>query len=187
MQVLAEQNKSGILKSFQHGLWLLPKYSFTSSRSIRVSCVSLWRWFLSRVWVLCSHVPGYFPHVIELSCCAIMVSVTGICSSFCFPFISMYIHMALPEWKHICSIAFQNTQAVCLYKVVNLACPSWQMHLSASCVLVCIWLSSMKIAQPSSSNKGVSEVSLCLPEQMLDSGLTLSTKWARWLLSLFRA
>lgn len=57
----------------------------------------------------------------------IMPSLTGTCSSICFLFMSMYICLALCEEKHICSVAFQSTQAVCLYKVVNLACPSWQM------------------------------------------------------------
>lgn len=134
-----------------------------------------------------SYVPGNFPHVVEQSYHLIMASLTGICSSFCFPFMSMYICLALPEEKHICSVAFLSAQAVCLYNVVNLACPSWQMHLFVSCAFVCIRLSSMKIAQPSSSNKDVSEVSLCLPEQMLDPGLTFSAKWARWPLTLYRA
>lgn len=46
------------------------------------------------------YIPGCFPHVIEQSY-QIMASLTGICSSFCFPFTSTYIYLVLPEEEHI--------------------------------------------------------------------------------------
>lgn len=92
-----------------------------------------------------SYIAGHF---LEQSCSLIMVSLTGICSSFCFPFTSTWICLALPEKKHICSEAFQNTQTVCLYKVVNLSCPSWQMHFLYLVVLCAFGCQARKLHSP---------------------------------------
>lgn len=76
-------------------------------------CVSLWRWFLSRLWLLCARP---IPHGVEQSYHVVMALLTGVCSFFCFPFIFVYVCLALPKEKDTCSVAFQSTQTVCLYK-----------------------------------------------------------------------
>lgn len=149
---------------------------FVSSRGIRMSCVSPWRWFLNRVRLLYTRLfspcdrtelPDHgftYRHLFFLL--------------FSFHF---YIYLFGITWggTYICSVGFQSTQAVCIYKVVNLACPSWQkfwVGLGFFCILCfCVHLAVKQencttgTIVPSKPNKDVFEAFLCLSEQTRSS------------------